>query len=229
MEEERKMIEVINLGKRFDKKWVLNDLSLTINDGSIFGLVGINGAGKSTFLRLLSGVYKADGGSIDFDGKCVFDSTEVKKEIFFLPDDPFYSTNTKGNDLLELYRTMYTVDDVTFHKYMNLFNLNAKAPINNFSKGMRRQLFIALALSVKPKYLFLDEAFDGLDPLARLTFKRAIIELCEETNCTVIISSHSLRELEDICDSFGLLDHGHITSSGGISEEIEKVQISAGL
>ena len=217
------MIEVKNLYKCFDKKSVLNNLSLKIDDGIVFGLVGINGAGKSTLLRLLSGVYQADAGLITFDGENVFDNPNVKKDIFFLSDDPYYSTNTKGNDLFELYKMMYHANVDIFNRYMKLFNLNPNLPINNFSKGMRRQVFVALAISVKPKYLFLDEAFDGLDPLARLTFKRAIIEMTEETNCTIIISSHSLRELEDICDYYGLLDHGYITCSGLLSEEIGKV------
>ena len=221
--EVKKVIEVKNLFKGFENKTVLEDLSLSINDGIVFGLVGINGAGKSTLLRLLSGVYKADFGSITYDGNSVFDNPNVKKDIFFLPDDPFYSTNTKGKDLFELYQTMYNADSEAFHKYMKLFKLDPNVSINNFSKGMRRQVFVALAISVKPKYLFLDEAFDGLDPLARLVFKRAIIELCEETNCTVIISSHSLRELEDICDYYGLLDHGFVTCTGQISDDLEKV------
>lgn len=217
------MIEVKNLSKSFNKKTVLNDLSLVINEGTIFGLVGINGSGKSTLLRLLSGVYKADSGDITYNGEKVFDNPNVKKDIFFLPDDPFYTINTKGRDLFELYNTIYQANLNTFNKYMKIFNLNPNASINNFSRGMKRQLFVALAISVKPQYLFLDEAFDGLDPLARLTFKRALIELCEETNCTVIISSHSLRELEDICDSFGILDSGKIVNHGQISDEIDKV------
>ncbi len=217
------MIEIKNLSKSFETNEVLKNLSLKIETGSIFGLVGINGAGKSTLLRLLSGVYKADSGTITYNGIDVFDNPIVKKEIFFLPDEPFYSTNTTGADLFELYKLIYDADEELFIKYMQIFKLNPVAKINNFSKGMKRQLFIALAISIKPKYLLLDEAFDGLDPLARLTFKRAIINLGEEFNCTIIISSHSLRELEDFCDSFGILDHGQITNSGSLSDEIENV------
>lgn len=168
------MIEIHNLSKGFDKQNVLKNLSLTIKDGTIFGLVGINGAGKSTLLRLMSGIYKADNGVITYDGNNVYDNPNVKKDIFFLPDDPFYAMNTKGKDLLELYKTLYDVDEGIFYKYISQFNLSDNKPINNFSKGMKRQLFIALALSVKPKYLFLDEAFDGLDPLARLSFKKLL-------------------------------------------------------
>lgn len=217
------MIKIKNLSKSFENYSVLRNLFLEIPDGSIFGLVGINGAGKSTLLRLMAGVYKADTGVITYDGMDVFDNPLIKKDIFFLPDDPYYSANTKGVDLIRLYKLMYDADEKEFYKYMDIFKLCPNSPIHNFSKGMRRQLFIALAISIKPKYLLLDEAFDGLDPLARLTFKRAIIDLGEETNCTIIISSHSLRELEDFCDSFGILDHGKITSSGYLSDEIDKV------
>jgi len=217
------MIKITNLSKNFGTKSVLNNLSLEIKEGSILGLVGINGAGKSTFLRLLSGVYKADNGTIMYNDEEVYENEKVKKQIFFLADDPYYTVNTKGIDLFHLYETFYDADEEVFMKYMDLFKLNPYKAINNFSKGMRRQLFIALAISVKPRYLLLDEAFDGLDPLARLAFKRAIIDLNAESKCTVIISSHSLRELEDICDTFGILDKGYIISSGEINEEIEKI------
>lgn len=223
MSMEEKMIKITNLSKNFGTKSVLNNLSLEIKEGSILGLVGINGAGKSTFLRLLSGVYKADNGTIMYNDEEVYENEKVKKQIFFLADDPYYTVNTKGIDLFHLYETFYDADEEVFMKYMDLFRLNPHKAINNFSKGMRRQLFIALAISVKPRYLLLDEAFDGLDPLARLAFKRAIIDLNAESKCTVIISSHSLRELEDICDTFGILDKGYIISSGEINEEIEKI------
>lgn len=223
MSMEEKMIKITNLSKNFGTKSVLKNLSLEIKEGSIFGLVGINGAGKSTFLRLLSGVYKADNGTIMYNDEEVYENEKVKKQIFFLADDPYYTVNTKGIDLFHLYETFYDADEEVFMKYMDLFRLNPHKAINNFSKGMRRQLFIALAISVKPRYLLLDEAFDGLDPLARLAFKRAIIDLNAESKCTVIISSHSLRELEDICDTFGILDKGYIISSGEINEEIEKI------
>ena len=223
MSMEEKMIKITNLSKNFGTKSVLKNLSLEIKEGSIFGLVGINGAGKSTFLRLLSGVYKADNGTIMYNDEEVYENEKVKKQIFFLADDPYYTVNTKGIDLFHLYETFYDADEEVFMKYMDLFRLNPHKAINNFSKGMRRQLFIALAISVKPRYLLLDEAFDALDPLARLAFKRAIIDLNAESKCTVIISSHSLRELEDICDTFGILDKGYIISSGEINEEIEKL------
>jgi len=217
------MIKITNLSKSFGQHLVLKDLNLTISEGTIFGLVGINGAGKSTLLRLMAGVYQADQGSITYDGKEVYDQEEVKQNIFFLAEDPYFSTNTTGGKLLTLYETFYSVDTEAFYKMIREFHLDPQLPLQRFSKGMRRQMFIALAIACKPKVLLLDEAFDGLDPLARLSFKRSLITLSQECATTVVISSHSLRELEDICDVYGLLDHQTISSSGQIETELEKV------
>ena len=220
------MIDIKNLCKSFGKKEVLKGLSLNIKDNSIFGLVGINGAGKSTLLRILSGVYRQDSGEVLYDGLAANDLL-VKGDIFYLPDEPYYPANATVETLVDFYNVFYTLNKENFDKYFKLFGLDkalkeVKAKknytINNFSKGMKRQLFICIALAIAPKYLFLDESFDGLDPLARLQFKRLLIEISSEKNMTVIISSHSLRELEDICESYGLLDDGEIVSSGGIDE-----------
>ena len=215
------MIEIKNLSKSFKDKKVLNKLNLSIPDGTVFGLVGINGAGKSTLLRLISGIYKADKGDILIDGEEVYENEKIKNTIFFLPDEPFYGINTTPISLIDLYHTFYSFDKDEYIKYLETFNIPLKKQINNFSKGMKRQVFVSLALAIKPKYLLLDEAFDGLDPLARLAFRRAIIDLVEDNNTTIIISSHSLRELEDICDSYGLLDNMEITSSGNIQDRLE--------
>ena len=216
------MIKISNLSKSFTDKIVLKNLNLEIKDGEVFGLVGINGAGKSTLLRLMSGIYKADEGSIIIDGEEVYENEKIKNKIFFLPDEPYYGLNTTPYNLKDIYQVFYNLDEQLYLNYIDLFKIPLKKPMNKFSKGMKRQVFISLALSIKPKYLLLDEAFDGLDPLARLTFKRALIELIEEKNSTIIISSHSLRELEDICDSYALLDNQSITSSGDIQESLNK-------
>ncbi|MCH5179659.1 MAG: ABC transporter ATP-binding protein [Erysipelotrichales bacterium] len=216
------MIDVINLCKSYGKNNVLNNAKLKIGNGDIFGLVGINGAGKSTLLRLLSGVLKSDSGQILFDGEDVYENENVKKDIFFLPDDPYFTTNLTGNQQAEFYKTFYDFDDNVFKYYTEKFSLNPNKPIRNFSKGMKRQIFIALALACKPKYLFLDEAFDGLDPLARLEFKRGLIEL-QEKGTSIVIASHSLRELEDICDSFALLDGHSVKAYGKIDGELSKL------
>ena len=214
------MIEIKNLYKSYDDKQVLNNLSINIEDGKIFGLVGINGAGKSTLLRLMSGIFEPNSGSIKYDGNEVFENEKVKKDIFFLPDEPYYGLNTTPLNLIDLYQAFYNINKDDYLNYLNVFKLPLNKKMNTFSKGMKRQVFVSLALAIKPKYLLLDEAFDGLDPLARLTFKRAIIDLVEEQGTTIIISSHSLRELEDICDCYGLIDKMEIASSGEIAETI---------
>ena len=212
------MIKIKNLNKSFDTKKVLQNLNIEIKDGEVFGLVGINGAGKSTLLRTISGVYKADSGIVYIDNQDVFDNPNIKKDIFFLSDDPYFPPNSTDQSILNFYKSFYALNEVKFYEIINKFNLDISRTVNNFSKGMKRQLYIALALAIAPKYLLLDEAFDGLDPLARLIFKRTLNEILEEKQITVIISSHSLRELEDICDSYGLLDNGVITNTGSIED-----------
>lgn len=216
------MIEVIGLNKSYGKNEVLRNANLKVGDGDIFGLVGINGAGKSTLLRLLSGVLRADDGKILIDGEEVYENENVKRGIFFLPDDPYYTVNLTGEQQAAFYRNFYDFDEEIFRSFLEKFGLNPRKPIRNFSKGMKRQLFISLALACKPKYLFLDEAFDGLDPLARLEFKRGLIEL-QEGGASVVIASHSLRELEDICDSFALLDGHTVKAYGKIEGALSKL------
>lgn len=217
------MIQITNLCKSFGKKEVFKNADITVETGSICGLVGINGAGKSTLLRIISGVMREDEGEILIDGEKVYDNENIKRRIFMLPDDPYFDTNLTGAKLKELYRTFYTFDDVTFMYYTNLFKLDLNRPVRNFSKGMKRQLFISAALATKPDYLFLDEAFDGLDPLARLEFKRGLIFLQQDTGSTIIIASHALRELEDICDSFVLIDSSTVKVSGKIENALDNI------
>lgn len=216
------MIEIKNLSKSYGDKLVLKNLSIKIEDGKIFGLVGINGAGKSTLLRLISGIFEANTGSILVDGEEIYDNENKKKDIFFLPDEPYYGINTTPLNLIDLYQEFYDFNKQEYLNYLEIFKLPLNKKMHTFSKGMKRQVFVSLALAIKPKYLLLDEAFDGLDPLARLTFKRAIIDLVEEKQTTIIISSHSLRELEDICDCYGLIDKMEIASSGEIADTINK-------
>ena len=217
------MIKITNVSKSFSTNNVLSNINLEINKGSIFGLVGINGAGKSTLLRLLSGVYTADKGEITIGGNNIVNNQKVKEKLFFLPDEPYYTYRISGEDLKDLYSSYYNFDSDLFYKHLDAFKIDSKKSIHNFSKGMKRQLFISLALSCQPDYILLDEAFDGLDPLARLYFKRELIRLSEENQMTVIISSHALRELEDICDSYGLIDHNKITSQGSLDNALSQL------
>ena len=214
------MIEIQGLKKSYGTKLVLDGVHLTVPDGAKFGLVGINGAGKSTLLRLIADVLRPDEGIILLDGESVTGNAKKREELFFLPDDPYYASGTTIAKLIDLYRAFYPFDRALFDKYASIFGLQLLTPIRNFSKGMKRQAFAALALACRPRYLLLDEAFDGLDPLARLELKRGLIE---QEDCTVLISSHSLRELEDICSGFALLDGGTIADAGDIHDALGKV------
>lgn len=223
------MLKIENLSKSFGKKEVLKDLNLEIGDGSIFGLVGINGAGKSTLLRLISGVYRADGGQILLDGQDTYCQEEIRASIAFVSDDQYYPIGSTISSVKTLYESMYTVDPVKYEKYLDMFELSPDASILNLSKGMKRRVALLFALSITPKLLLLDEAYDGLEPLTRLRLKRALAEMIEEDGTTIIISSHNLKELEDICDTFGILDDGKIVSYGDLiqsKESVNKYQVA---
>lgn len=217
------MIEIKNLTHRLGGKIVLKEINLCIPDNTVLGIVGINGAGKSTLLRLLSGVYIPDEGGISYDGQSP-ELAQTRKDIFFLPDDPYFSSTMTPRSLFEFYRPFHKgMDSGVFRSLLKAYKINIFGKMSNFSKGMRRQVFIALALSIKPKYLLLDEAFDGLDPLSRKIFKDAIISLVEEGHTTVLIASHSLRELEDFCDRFILIDSNVIKEQGDIAEHVDRL------
>ena len=224
------MIQLINVNKNFDDFEVLKNVNLTIEDNCVFGLIGINGAGKSTLLRMLSGVFETNGGNILVDGREAFDNVDVKKEFFFLSDEPFFNQKETPKSIVELYQSLYPeLDKDKYFSLLENFKLPLKKKLSHLSKGMKRQVFLSLAFAIKPKYLILDEAFDGLDPLSRMKFKQFIIDLMEEKHSTIIISSHSLRELEDICDNFALLNNKTIASSGNLIEklgELHKYQIA---
>ncbi|MCL2061450.1 MAG: ABC transporter ATP-binding protein [Firmicutes bacterium] len=215
------MIEIKNVTKRYGKIAALSDFNLSVKSGSIFGLVGINGAGKSTLLRLLAGVFRAEEGEIFVDGEPIFENEKKKKEIFFLPDEPFYLPGMNGERMADLYKAFYNFDQTVFNTCIAAYGLSLKAPLRTFSKGMKRQLFVSLAFAAQPKYLLLDEVFDGLDPAARLVFKRGLVDLLAKNGGTAVISSHSLRELEDICDSYGVIDGKKIMSSGVLADLLE--------
>ena len=214
------MIEIEGLKKSYGTKTVLDGVHLTVPDGAVFGLVGSNGAGKSTLLRLIADVLRPDAGVIRIDGESITGNAEKRRELFFLPDDPYYASGTTVEKLIGLYQTFYPFDKAVFERFAGAFHLELRTPIRNFSKGMKRQAFAALALAARPRYLLLDEAFDGLDPLARLELKRGLIEM---EGSTVLISSHSLRELEDICNGFALLDGGTVADAGDIHDALGKV------
>ncbi len=212
------MLKLEGLYKAFKDKKVLEGLDLVLNEGSIFGLVGVNGAGKSTLLRCIAGIYEADHGSVLFNGEDTFKTPAVRKDIFFVSDEPYYPIAANIRTMKEFYSSFYDVDMKTYNEVLNLFHLDDTKPISSFSKGMKRQASLLFALSIAPKLLLLDEAFDGLDPIVRHDLKRMLYELIEEQKATIIISSHNLKELEDICDSYGILENGRIASYGDLLE-----------
>lgn len=217
------MIEINKVYKSFNEKEVLKDISLKIEDGKVLGLCGINGAGKSTLLRIISGVYMADSGEVLIDGKNIYDNDDVKKNLFFLPDEPFYDFNSTPKSIIKLYNAMYNLNLDIYYKNIEHFKIPLDKKIIKFSKGMKRQVFISIAFAIKPKYLILDEAFDGLDPLARMYFKKEIVDLVSDNLTTVIIASHSLRELEDICDTFAIIDKNKIAASGELFDSLDQI------
>lgn len=217
------MLNIINVHKSFGEKEVLNGVNLEINEGSIFGLVGINGSGKSTLLRIISGVYETDFGWVLFNDANTYKDASIRKEILYVSDDPYYPQNSTIHTLKDLYASFYNLDEERFYKYLKMFGLDEYKQISTFSKGMKRQTSLAFALAIKPKLLLLDECFDGLDPLVRLTFKKALVDLLEDEKITVIISSHNLKELEDVCDSFGILEDGRIETYGDLLETKDNI------
>ena len=218
------MLEIFQLRKSYEKnKTVLSDVCLRLNEAEVFGLVGINGAGKSTLLRLIAGVLRADSGQVCIDGENVYENECKKAQMFFVPDEPFFTTGMTIGALVSAYTATYTLNKGVLEEYLEKFHLNEKMPLRNLSKGMKRQAFVALALAVEPKYLLLDEAFDGLDPLARIVFREGIKRLVREKGTTVIISSHSLRELQGVCDNYGILDGGRLTRADEIEEDLSKL------
>lgn len=214
------MIEIRGISKSFKEHQVLKDINLTIHDKQILGLIGINGAGKSTLLRVISGIYSVEDGIVLVDGENAFDNESVKKKIFFLSDDPFYTARTTPASLLQLMNTFYPINEVTYFETLDKFKIPIHKRMDKFSKGMKRQVFVSLAFAIRPKYMLLDEAFDGLDPIARVEFKNQIKQMVAEMGTTVIISSHSLKELEDLCDAFAILNNNTIAASGSIEEAI---------
>lgn len=218
------MIELKKVSKSYQDKLVLDNVDLLIPHGCVFGLIGPNGSGKSTLLRLLSGALKSDEGEVLIDEEAVYNQAMVKNKVLLLSDDPYYFAQGSLAKMKQFYQNFYpSFDESIYRRYMNIFQLNEHELIRNYSKGMKRQAFICIALAISPKYLLLDEAFDGLDPVMRLTFKKAIATMIEEKDMSVIISSHNLRELEDICDYYGIIDQNKVITSGAISDAKDKM------
>ena len=222
------MIKIESVTNYFGDVCSLDTITMRIPDGSIFGLIGSNGSGKSTLLRAMSGIFNADKGCILYEGFNIWENTDQKAKLIYLSDEPYFLPHSSIEDMRNLYRSLYpTFNDEKFDKLLNLFGLPLRRKINTFSKGMQKQTSILLGLSVCPKYLFCDETFDGLDPVVRHLVKRILMEDIAERGTTVVLASHNLRELEDVCDHIALLHKGKLLFQQDLDDmklSIQKIQ-----
>ena len=203
------MLEMKNVTKTFGSFHALEGLNMTGPTGTVYGLVGPNGAGKSTAIRHLTGVYRPDCGEITLDGQPIYENPAAKGRIGYIPDDIFYFPSASLEDMRRYYRGIYQqFDNALFERLYEVFQLPKKSPIRRFSKGMQKQAAFHLAICCRPEVLILDEPVDGLDPVMRRQVWSLILADVAEHGTTVLISSHNLRELEDICDHVGIMDHG---------------------
>lgn len=215
------MIKIKNVSKTFEQVKAVDQITLTIQNGLVFGMLGTNGAGKSTLLRMMAGVLKPDAGQIYVDGEPVWDNPKAKSKFFYISDDQFFYPNATPSDLISFYKNYYPAfDEIRFREFLSSFGLDYHRKINTFSKGMKKQISILLGICSNASYLFCDETFDGLDPVMRQAIKSLFAKEIEEREFTPIIASHSLRELEDICDHIGLLHKGGVL----LSKELEDLK-----
>ncbi len=206
------MIEFKNIQKKFGDFTAIEGISFVVEPSSIYGLIGYNGAGKTTLLKTAAGIYKAETGEVLMDGENTFDNNNVRKEMFYIPDDLYFPMNATPRSMAKFYSDYYpNFSQKTFENLIELFGLPEKKRIRGFSKGMQRQTEIVLALASKPKYLLLDETFDGLDPQKRDITKKLFVEYIAENEASIIISSHNLTELSNLCDHAGLINGKHLT------------------
>ena len=224
------MIEVKNVIKSFDGLRALDGLSITVPDGAVYGLVGPNGAGKSTIIRHLAGIYRQDSGEVLIGGEPVYENPAVKERIAYIPDDVFYYTQATIRDMMKFYRDLYPrFDAACFEKLGGAFELDPKRPVRKLSKGQQKQAAFWLALSMRPDIVILDEPVDGLDPVMRRQVWSLLLEDVAERGTTVLVSSHNLRELEDVCDHVGIMNRGRMLLERSLSElqdNIVKIQLA---
>ena len=222
------MIQAVNVTKRFEDILAVDHIHAEIKEGNVFGLIGTNGAGKSTFLRMVSGILKPDEGEITVNGTKVFESVAAKQQFFYISDDAYYFSNASPEEMMQFYASVYPAfDRARFQKLLKGFDLDIRRKMNTFSKGMKKQVSILIGLCANTNYILCDETFDGLDPVMRQAVKSLFAEDMEERNLTPVIASHNLRELEDICDHVGLLHKGGILLSKELDDmklNIHKVQ-----
>jgi len=225
------MIEVNHVVKEFDGFRALNGVNMHVEKGSVYGLVGPNGAGKSTIIRHLTGVYKQDAGEIFVSGEPVYENAAVKSRIAYIPDDLFYFLQSDTLEMMRYYKGIYKkFDEKLFYRMQEFFpGINVKRNIRNLSKGMQKQVAFWLSICTKPEIMILDEPVDGLDPVMRRQIWNILLAEVEESNMTVLVSSHNLRELEDVCDHVGIMNEGRVMierSLSDLQENIFKIQVA---
>ena len=223
------MIEVRDAVKRFDGFAALDGANLMVPKGSVYGLVGPNGAGKSTLIRHLTGIYRQDGGTVRLGGEPVWENAALKAKIAAIPDDWYYFMQSTVRDMMRFYRGFYPSFSMErYEKLKDVFHIDEKRPIRRLSKGMQKQVAFWLALSCMPEYLILDEPVDGLDPVMRRQVWSLMMGDVSERGTTVLVSSHNLRELEDVCDHVGIMDHGKVLlerSLAQLQDNMVKLQV----
>ncbi len=224
------MIQIQEVTKKFDSFTALDNVSLSIRKGSIYGLVGTNGSGKTTLLKHVTGVWKQDSGTILLEDEPVFDNEAVKSRVGYIPDDLYFFGSYTLADSARFYKGLYpSWNDARYAEMVKLFGLPEKQKIARFSKGMQKQAMFILVMSSMPEYLVLDEPIDGLDPIVRKHVWKYVVDDVAEREMTVLVSSHNLREMEGICDTIGILDHGKVIIEPDLDElksDIHKVQIA---
>ncbi|MFD2655959.1 ABC transporter ATP-binding protein [Gracilibacillus thailandensis] len=224
------MIQVQNVVKKYEKDYVLNDVSLKIQRGSIYGLLGSNGAGKTTLLKTIAGIIKQNEGAVELERKPVFENVGLKERMIFIPDSLFFFSHYTVAQMATFYMNVYpNWNQKRFDQMQQALDLDPNRKIQRFSKGMQRQVAFWLALCAMPDYLILDEPFDGLDPVIRRKIKSWIIQDVAEREMTVLVSSHNLGEVEDICDAVGIIHRGKLLLEKDLDElksDIHKVQIA---
>ena len=224
------MIEVNKLVKTFGDFKALDSLDINVPTGAVYGLVGPNGAGKSTVIRHITGILKQDSGEVKIDGEDVFENTAVKSKTAYIPDDVFYYTQASVNDMMKFYRNIYpNFDTDRFDSLGKVFGIKTSSAIRKLSRGMQKQVAFWLALSMRPETIVLDEPVDGLDPVMRRQVWNVLLSDVSENGTTVLISSHNLRELEDVCDHVGIMNKGRMMIErdlADLQESLVKVQLA---
>lgn len=213
------MVDVIKITKKFGSFTALSELSFHVEKASIYGLVGYNGAGKTTLLKTIAGVYKPEGGEVKILGENIFENAKMKQRLFYVPDDLYFQPYASMEKMARFYKGYYPkFNETTFNNLTGLFGLDKTKRINSFSKGMQRQAEMVLGMATHPEVLLLDESFDGLDPAKRNMAKKLLQEYMKEKECAIIVSSHNLHELGDICDHIGLINGQKIVLDRAVDE-----------